>query len=370
MDEQALRAWLRLGLVPGIGPVTAHKLLRSFGLPQAVFEQRPQTLREVVSDTQALALTQTPPELDAQVERTMAWLQASEAHRVLTLADADYPASLLQLPDPPLLLYLMGNGDLGTMAARAIAVVGSRNPTPQGLVNARQFARHLAQAGLCVVSGLALGIDGAAHEGALACEDRRGITLAVVGTGLDRVYPRAHHELAHRIAQAGLLLSEFALGAGPLAAHFPRRNRLIAGLSQGTLVVEAALQSGSLITARQAAEQGKDVFAIPGSIHAPQSRGCHALIQQGAQLVESAQDIVDSWAPLPASPAPLAAPVGTEGGPPDGLLHALGFDPVTLDVLVARTDWRASALQAALLTLELQGEVARLPGALYQRLRR
>jgi DNA processing protein len=252
-------------------------------------------------------------------------------------------------------------------------VVGSRNPTPQGLVNARRFSEALAQAGLTVVSGMALGVDGAAHEGALdAASDGQLATIAVVGTGLDRVYPKRHLELSHRIAQQGLLLSEYPLGTPPLPPNFPKRNRIIAALSQGTLVVEAALQSGSLITARQAAEQGKDVFAIPGSIHSPQSRGCHALLKQGAKLVETAQDVLEELQLAPGSDRLARTPAddspADEGASHENsLLAALGFDPVGLDVLVARTGIAAAELQARLLEYELRGDVARLPGGLFQR---
>jgi DNA processing protein len=242
-----------------------------------------------------------------------------------------------------------------------LAVVGIRNPSAQGLDNARAFARHLSEKGLTIVSGLALGIDGAAHEGALAGGD--GSTIAVVGTGLDRVYPARHRDLARRIAVEGLLLSELPLGTPPLRENFPQRNRVIAGLAVGTLVVEAGLPSGSLITARLATEAGREVFAIPGSIHSPQSRGCHALIKQGAKLVESADDI---WSEL--RPASLSAPCSSASDvPPDPLLAALGEDPVTLDALVARTGWPAQRLAAQLLEFEIDGQVARLPGGLYQR---
>jgi DNA processing protein len=311
----------------------------------------------------------TPPAtLEALLEATWQWLGAGELRAVLTLGDAGYPAALLETADPPLLLYVQGRVEL--LAAASVAIVGSRNPTPQGVENARSFARHLSQAGLSVVSGLALGIDGAAHEGAL---EGPGSTIAVVGTGLDRVYPKRHLHLAHRIAVDGLMVSEFALGTHPLAANFPQRNRLIAGLSSGTLVVEAALQSGSLITARMANEAGRDVFAIPGSIHSPQSRGCHALIKQGAKLVETAQDILEELRPPElSSPAldfgePELAP---DAAPPDALLLALGHDPVTLDALMSRTSQSAAALQVALLELELAGQVARLPGQLFQRVTR
>ena len=248
-----------------------------------------------------------------------------------------------------------------------MAIVGSRNPTPQGAENARQFGRALAEAGLTVVSGMALGVDGAAHSGALdgmAPGASRAATIAIVGTGLDLVYPRRHLELARLIARRGLIISEYPIGTPPLAANFPRRNRLIAGMTRGTLVVEAALQSGSLITARLAVEQGKDVFAIPGSIHSAQSRGCHALIKQGAKLVESAQDVLEEWGWEHA----LAVATSTAPAPESELLGALGFDPVGLDALLARTGLDTAHLQAKLMTLELEGQVARLPGGLFQRI--
>jgi len=277
------------------------------------------------------------------------------------------------------MLYMLGtlasHADTATKTiANSLAIVGSRNPTPQGESNARQFARAFGSAGICVVSGLALGIDGAAHDGAML---GGGETIAVVGTGLDRVYPKKHLDLAHRIARQGMILSEFPLGTPPLTANFPRRNRIISGLSRGTLVVEAALQSGSLITARLAAEQGKEVFAIPGSIHSPQSRGCHALIKQGAKLVETAQDILDElrWPgdapPASSFPDALQAPADDDAAGPaceDPLLAALGFDAVSLDALQARTGLPTARLQTQLLELELGGQVARLPGGLFQRL--
>jgi DNA processing protein len=248
-------------------------------------------------------------------------------------------------------------------------MVGSRNPTAQGSINARQFAQALSRAGLTVVSGLALGVDGAAHEGALdGAADDQLATIAVVGTGLDRVYPKQHRALAHRIAEHGVLLSEYPLGTPPLSANFPKRNRIIAGLSSGTLVVEAAVQSGSLITARLAAEQGKEVFAIPGSIHATQARGCHALIRQGAKLVESARDVLEELRPGMAQPAPSTAPPVCAAAPEDALLETIGFSPVGLDALLARTGLDTATLQARLLELELTGHLARLPGGLFQRL--
>lgn len=394
MDKEELSAWLRLTLSSGVGNETARKLLAALGLPQAIFAQTAATLQQIVSPAQARALLTVPPGLDALLDTTWQWLQTPDpsgcGRTILTLGDAHYPASLLDMADPPLMLYLMGacvlqkntpsaptpsaqaaTQSIADKLTRCIAIVGSRNPTPQGEDNARQFARHFSAAGLTVVSGLALGIDGAAHTGALegaAAHPGTLATVAVVGTGLDRVYPRQHLALAHGIAQRGLLISEYPLGTPPLAANFPKRNRIIAGLSLGTLVVEAAQPSGSLITARLAAEQGKEVFAIPGSIHAPQSRGCHALIKQGAKLVESAQDVLEELRlPGADTPTPSTAQLFSPN-PENEVLEALGFDPAGLDALVARTGIDAATLQVRLLELELQGQVARLPGGLFQRM--
>jgi DNA processing protein len=368
MEREELAAWLRLALTPGLGNTAARRLLASFGLPGHVFRQTVMALEQIVTPAQAQALHTEPAQFQAQFAATLEWLEGTEGRvgrRIVTLADADYPLALLNTEDPPLMLYLMG--EMAMAWPPAIAVVGSRNPTPQGLTNARQFSRCFAEAGLTVVSGLALGVDAAAHESALeAAPPGQLATIAVVGTGLDRVYPRHHLELARRIAQNGLFVSEYPLGTPPLAQNFPKRNRIIAALSQGTVVVEAALKSGSLITAHQAAEQGKDVFAIPGSIHSPQSRGCHALLKQGAKLVETAQDVLEEL--LVAHPAPRVAPAPQESPDrEDGILAALGFDPVSLDALIARTGIAASHLQARLLELELQGDLARLPGGLFQR---
>lgn len=377
MERDELAGWLRLTLTPGIGNAAARRLLAAFGLPSEVFAQPEAALRQIVSEVQAKALLQPPTELVALLDRTFEWLQGTEpqgaTRRILTLGDAAYPASLLEMADPPLLLYLVGAAPLAlTQLARSVAIVGSRNPTPQGASNARAFARAFGEAGIAVVSGLALGIDGAAHEGALdaAIDPLWPATVAVVGTGLDRVYPARHRALAHRIAERGLIVSEFPLGTPPLSQNFPKRNRIIAGLARGTLVVEAALQSGSLVTARLATEQGKEVFAIPGSIHSPQSRGCHALIRQGAKLVETVADVLEELRFDDAAAHVAAAPSEDEGGvlPGEGLLQAMGYDPVSLDALCARTGHAAATLQAQLLELELTGRVARLPGGLFQRI--
>ena len=384
MPEDELAAWLRLTLTPGVGNDTARRLLAAFGLPQAIFAQGSAALRQVVTPVQASALAQAPEGLPALLHATLAWLAGAQAglpRRVITLGDAAYPGGLLAIEDPPVLLYATGQLQLLQPAwpGPALAMVGSRNPTPQGEQNARQFARHLSAAGLTIVSGLALGVDGAAHDGALLAVDeaapaQRLATVAIIGTGIDRVYPREHRALAHRIARHGLILSEYPLGTPPLPANFPKRNRLIAGLAQGTLVVEAALQSGSLITARLAAEQGKEVFAIPGSIHSPQSRGAHALLRQGAKLVETAQDVLEELRMPTAAPAPVADKPGEQAATPDSdnaaLLAALGADPVGFDALQARTGLPTDVLQARLLELELEGRVGRLPGGLFQRLAR
>jgi DNA processing protein len=364
LDVGELAAWLRLLLTPGVGRQAARQLLAAFGDAEAVFRADTAALRAVAGPL-ADMLVQEPEAVPAQCAMAEQWLAQGEARAILTLGDPAYPAALLDTADPPLLLFAQGRLDL--LQRSAIAIVGSRHATPQGRDNAREFAAHFSRGGLTVVSGLALGIDGAAHEGGLAGP---GSTIAVVGTGLDRVYPKRHLQLAHRIAAEGLLVSEFPLGTPPLAPNFPMRNRIIAGLSLGTLVVEAAVESGSLITARQAAEMGREVFAIPGSIHSPQSRGCHALIKQGAKLVDAAQDVLDELR-LPAGPgllatAPAASPPATRAAT-DPVLDALGHDPTSLDALMARCGWPAARLQARLLELELDGAVARLPGGLFQR---
>ncbi|CAN7550890.1 DNA-processing protein DprA [Acidovorax sp. LjRoot117] len=405
MDREELGAWLRLTLSQGVGNSTARALLARFGLPQAIFQQPEAELRQHVTAAQARALCTVPGTWDSLVELTWRWLHEADsqgpARAVITLGDTRYPQGLLETEDPPLVLYLMGPARLLAHApfpaGRCLAVVGSRNPTAQGAENARLFSRALHGAGLTIVSGLALGVDAAAHEGALDVATAGAAvasTIAVVGTGLDRVYPRRNLDLAHRIAARGLLVSEYPLGTPPLPGNFPKRNRIISGVSQGTLVVEAALASGSLITARMAVEQGREVFAIPGSIHAPQSRGCHALIRQGAKLVESAQDVLEELRlpPCAQQAAPPPAQAATEGMtdidgvddvdhvddagnaevntpvPETALLQALGFDPISADALVARTGMAAAALQVGLLELELDGRVARLPGGLFQRL--
>jgi DNA processing protein len=381
LDSLELGAWLRLTGSPAISRETARRLLAAFGSAPAVFDQPASALRDLGSERLASAVQTEPAGLATQLRTTLDWLQGGSDRAIVALGDADYPAPLLNTEDPPILLYLLGSLSSGGQAAantiaHSVAIVGSRNPTPQGEINARQFAHAFGSAGICVVSGLAMGVDGEAHEGALLAG---GQTIAVVGTGLDRVYPKKHLALAHRIAQQGMMISEFALGTPPLMSNFPRRNRIISGLSRGTLVVEAALKSGSLITARLAAEQGKEVFAIPGSIHSPQSRGCHSLIKQGAKLVELAIDVLDELKLLPACPESevgrelsqrqLAETRHDEGDSRTrSLLAAMGFDAVSLDAIQARTGLDTALLQGQLLELELAGRVTRLPGGLFQRL--
>ena len=386
MEHEELSGWLRLALTPGVGDTSARKLLAAFGLPDAVLSQSGTSLQQVVTVAQAAALQRVPAGLAELLDRTWQWLQSREVNgatrRIVTLGDPMYPASLLETADPPVMLYLLGAPafDL-TQLGRSIAIVGSRNPTPQGESNARAFARAFGEQGITVISGLALGVDGAAHLGALdavpaaasASKATHFATVAVVGTGLDRVYPARHRELAHRITAHGLIVSEFPLGTPPINSNFPKRNRIIAGMTRGTLVVEAALASGSLITARLAVEQGRDVFAIPGSIHSPLSRGCHALIRQGAKLVETAQDVLEELYPQgrrDSLPASLDLDLATADTPAaeSPLLDALGYDPVSLDALSARTGWSAAELQARLLEMELDTQVARLPGGLFQRI--
>ena len=368
IDRDELAAWLRLVETPGLGRESARRLLAQFGSPDAAIAASAAARRDVVGAPMAAALAAVPPGLAALVAATTAWLDGAgdETRDVIVLGDPHYPEMLLQAADPPLLIYVKGRLEL--LGASAIAIVGSRNPTAQGLENARAFAAHLSQAGFAIVSGLALGVDGAAHEGAL---EGNGGTIAVVGTGLDQVYPSRHRALAKRIVESGLIVSEFPIGMPALPQNFPVRNRIIAGLARGTLVVEAALQSGSLITARMAVESGRDVFAIPGSIHSPLSRGCNLLIKQGAKLVDAAADILEEYAPVDSPPrTSTAPPEEADTARADPLLDALGFDPIDLDALVARTGMGPAELSARLLDLELAGRVARRPGQLFQRIDR
>jgi DNA processing protein len=399
-----LAAWLRLSLAPGLKPAALRLLLGSFGLPEAIFAQSQQTLAEVAGEAAARAVLAPPgPVFDGQLDAVLAWRELP-GNQIVTLDDPAYPPALLTISDPPPLLYIKGRLDL--LHTRAVALVGSRSATPQGIEDARRFARELSAARVTIVSGLALGIDAAAHRGGL---EGVGGTVAVIGTGADLVYPAVHHGLARQIAAQGAILSEWPLGTPARAANFPQRNRLIAGLVSGVVIVEAAMRSGSLITARLANEMGRDVFALPGSIHAPLSRGCHRMIKQGARLVETPDEVLEElgFARRPASnagrPAKRAVPeehaashvssrVASDGqasqattaafadspssGPstqpvlaPDAerVLAALGHSPTTLEILAARTEMEDAALHSTLLRLELAGEVTLLPGGRFMR---
>lgn len=354
MDAE-LASWLALNQISGLGNEGLRRLLQAFGSPADVFSTPSNALKQVVKPAVADAIAQGVNE--ATLVPTFIWLDDPN-NAIVTLADAEYPQALLNISDPPLLLYVKGRREL--LNRPALAIVGSRNSSAQGQSNAEAFAQAISAAGMCIISGMAHGIDTAAHRGGLRAA---GSTIAVVGTGLDKVYPAANRELAHQLAQHGALISEFPLGTPPLAANFPRRNRIISGLSLGCLVVEASLQSGSLITARMALEQGREVFAVPGSIHAPQAKGCHHLIKQGAKLVERAQDILEELGRFATSPAQQIA--AAEEHP---LYAHLGFEPVDMDSLSQRSGLTIEALSAILLQLELAGGITSLPGGYYQRI--
>lgn len=361
IDERA-RAWVALQ-VAGIAPRVAALLLRAFGSPAAILGATPAQRRGVVPADQARTLERVPdPE---RVAATLAWL-GEDGHDLVAWDDSDYPPLLLETVDPPIALYCIGRREL--LARPALAIVGSRNATPQGIADAEAFACALSEAGLTIVSGLALGIDAAAHRGGLR---GRGSSIAVVGTGPDRVYPAENRALAHRLAAGGLVVSEFAPGTPPQKQNFPRRNRVVSGIARGVLVVEATLSSGSLITARFGAEQGREVFALPGSIHSPFSKGCHKLIRDGAKLVETAQDVLEELRLAPPAP-PREEPdadTADDALTPDerSVLAALGFAPAAVDAIVSRSGLAAETVAAALLALELAGRLAPLPGGLWQR---
>lgn len=374
LTDDEIAAWLRLIGTRGAGSVAIRRLLGVYGLPHYIFQQSPAALAQVVGAKLAEALKQVNVEHLAQhVARVRNWMTIAGNHFV-TLADPAYPRTLLEIADPPAFLYVKGRLEL--LHAPSLAIVGSRNGSPQGLANAEQLAHTLAHAGLTIVSGLALGIDGAAHRGAL---NSPYSTIAVVGTGIDLVYPARHHALAHEIATHGALVSEWPLSANARAQHFPQRNRLIAGLTQGVLVVEATLQSGSLITAHLAGEMGREVFALPGSIHSPLTKGCHRLIKEGAKLVECAQDILDEirhTGPERASMISPASPLQTDemsatlNTNAHSVLAALSYDPTSLELLATRTKLNSAILQATLLQLELDGWITALPGGRIERIKR
>jgi len=380
-NNEELQYWVSLLRVPGVGPKNFQKLLTVFASPKAVFAASINSLKEagirqsVAESIKNTSLDEAKPDLD--------WLHTADNHHIITLECKEYPQLLKQISNPPPLLYVHGNVSL--LNDPQLAIVGSRNPTQGGKTSAYDFAKYLAQSGLCISSGLALGIDGIAHQGAL---DADAPTIAVIATGIDRVYPARHRDLAHKIVKHGAIVSEFPIGVQPKAENFPRRNRIISGLSHGTLVVEAALQSGSLITARLASEQGREVFAIPGSIHNPLARGCHQLIRQGAKLVETAQDIFDEMSavidlqavathtamnnsmtnkPMASSEEALNA-AGLDSSQ-ELLLDKMGYDPVQIDQLVPRTEMTVEEISAMLLILELQNYVSASGNGTYTRIK-
>jgi DNA processing protein len=359
MQSAELEAWLRLGLIPRLGPVTFRKLLSEFGDPDSALGASTNMLEKVVGRGLATAIGDGPDR--DLLSSTLDWI-SREKNQLLTLADSAYPKTLLEISDPPPLLYIKGNSEL--LKNDALGIVGSRSATPQGISNAEAFASELSDSQFTIISGLALGIDAAAHRGGL---NGRNSSIAVVGTGLDIVYPARNRKLAHDLSDRGLIISEFPLGTKPVAANFPRRNRLISGMSRGVLVIEAAVKSGSLITARYALEQGRDVFAVPGSIHSTLSKGCHALIKQGAKLVETAEDVLSELGQQVVEGNPSSVDASPGSNPE--LLNAVGFDPVDLDTICGRTGLTAENASAMLLELELNGELARLPGGSFQRLR-
>ena len=372
LDDQqhsVVAPWVALHQTLGLGNAVLCQLLAKFGSPEAIYSASIKQLREVIDEDVARKIN-AGIDVDA-IAPTLNWLQKDNVH-IVTLADNTYPKQLLEISNPPAVLYAIGN--LQWLNHASIAIVGSRNATPQGEKNAEEFATSLCNSGLCVVSGMALGIDGAAHRGALKSN---GATIAVVGTGLDIVYPARHRELAHKIAERGLIISEFPLGTPSKAQNFPRRNRLISGLSLGCLVVEANIDSGSLITARLATEQGRDVFAIPGSIHSPVTKGCHQLIKQGAKLVESTQDILEEIKNLVSLNQTTYSPTGlmlnsdiSLGATPEtnAVLDLMGYEAINFDALQRTTGLTTEALSAMLMMLELDSKITVLKGSQYQRL--
>jgi len=358
-EHAAFLPWLRLSLIPGLSNSALRRLLDTFGSPETILTTPASVLTRVVDPTLASALAAGPAA--DRVKAALRWAE-TDTHAIIVPDDPRYPALLHETPDPPPVLYAAGRIEL--LQEHAIAIVGSRNATMQGMRNAETFARTLADAGLCIVSGLALGVDAAAHRGGLA---GRASSIAVLGNGIDIAYPKGNRALYDALIAGGLLLSEFALGTPPLAPNFPRRNRIISGLARGCLVVEAALASGSLITARIAADLGRDVFAIPGSIHSPLAKGCHHLIKQGAKLIESAQDVLEEFGFLPAPPS--GRDLRTVPHPDAGaILSALGHDPCSIDDLAVRTRLPTDRLLALLLELQLDRAVELLADGRYQRL--
>jgi DNA processing protein len=370
IQADTLTDWLTLYHAPGIGPARFHRLLDILSFPANILNADTRQLHQFgLPDSTIEALRK--PDIQA-IEHDLEW-QTKPGNRIITFHNPDYPALLREISDPPPLIYIHGN--IEVLQEPQLAMVGSRNPTAAGRQTAIDFARHLSASGLVITSGLALGIDAAGHQGAL---DAGSPTIAVMGTGLDRVYPARNRDLARQIAEVGILVSEFPPGTPPRPENFPRRNRIISGLSLGTLVVEAAIRSGSLISARYALEQGREVFAIPGSIHNPLARGCHNLIRQGAKLVETAQDIMDELGALAIALSPdnttTRTPRGKETMPQLAeeyaqLLESIGFESTSIDMLVKTTHLTPAEVSSMLLQLEMNGYIAANPGGFYNRLK-
>jgi DNA processing protein len=372
---EELESWIKLWRVSGVGAKYYQRLLESFDNPADVFNASASSLKQAgISQNLANAILDDKDSDSATTD--LEWLNAADNHHIITISCPEYPRLLKQTDSPPPLLYVHGN--LSIINDPQLAIVGSRNPTQSGMTSAYDFAKYLGQTGLCITSGLALGIDGSAHQGAL---DANAPTIAIIATGIDRVYPAKHRELAHKIVENGAIISEFPIGTQPRSGNFPRRNRIISGLAHGTLVVEAALKSGSLITARLASEQGREVFAIPGSIHNPLAKGCHQLIRQGAKLVETAQDILEEMSAvidlsqidqiaIPATHEEVESPTQASNEDPDHqhLLDKMGYDPISIDNLVVSTGFKPESIAAMLLILELQSQVSSNGGGTYTRI--
>ena len=369
---EELESWISLWRVSGVGAKYFQTLLSHFDDPAAVFNATSSSLKQA-GISQNLANTILDNKESDSAKPDLEWLNAANNHYIITINCPEYPNLLKQTDSPPPLLYV--HGELSIINDPQLAIVGSRNPTQSGLTSAYDFAKYLAQTGLCITSGLALGIDGSAHQGAL---DGNGPTIAITATGIDRVYPAKHRNLAHKIVESGAIISEFPIGTQPRSGNFPRRNRIISGLAHGTLVVEAALKSGSLITARLASEQGREVFAIPGSIHNPLAKGCHQLIRQGAKLVETAQDILEEMTavidlseidqPILDQPSNTNSTETNTDPEHQILLEKMGYDPIPIDQLVVSTGFKAESIAAMLLILELQNQVSSNGGGTYTRI--
>ncbi len=361
---EILEPWIRLSLIPGLGAIRLHRLLSHFELPEQVLSASVKALAQGVPEKVARAIVSQQKNLtiNKQLAITRGWLDASDAHHILCPTSDAYPLQLKELPDPPAVLYVIGNPV--HLSEPQLAMVGSRRPTPPGRRMASEIAEKLARSGLVITSGMAMGIDGAAHQGALSCY---GNTVAVLGTGVDKVYPRSHQRLYEAILQQGTVISEYPLGTSPKAANFPRRNRIISGLSLGVLVVEAALESGSLISARLAAEQGREVFAMPGSVLNPMAKGCHQLIREGAVLVESADDVLVELRPdiqqlLLHCDKPSVVSDECNDPVQQKILAAMGYDVITVDQLGALCSLSNSELSLLLTDLELHGRIESVPG--------